>query len=215
MPVHFHGGAGAPATEFNSPGGIFAFTVEAVFYGHRALWYMIGGGALERHPNLKVVFTELGSDWIPRGLDFMDHVWGKDNRFSLLASKFLPLEPSEYWRRQCYVGASMISHTEMAQRERLGTDKLMFGTDFPHGEGTWGKTTAYIRALFVDGKATEAETRAILGDNAVALYGLSKAKLQALADRVGPTVDEVLDASAPPLTDPHHLSYLNRPAYAA
>ena len=40
------------SAHINSAGGIFAFTVEAVFYGHRALWYMIGGGALERHPGL-------------------------------------------------------------------------------------------------------------------------------------------------------------------
>jgi predicted TIM-barrel fold metal-dependent hydrolase len=215
MPIHFHGGAGAPPVEFNSAGGVFAFTCEAVFYGHRALWYMIGGGALERNPELKVVFTELGSDWIMRGLDFMEHIWGKDNRFSLLASKFLPKPPTEYWHRQCYVGASMISHAEMALRDRLGPSKMMFGTDFPHGEGTWGKTTSYIRALCVEGKATEAETRAILGENAVALYGLSKSKLQALANKVGPTLNAVLDASAPPLTDPHHLSYLNRPPFAA
>ncbi len=215
MPVHFHGGAGAPSPEFTTPGGVFAFTIEAVFYGHRALWYMIGGGALERNPDLKIVFTELGSDWILRGLDFMDHIWGKDNRFSLLASKFLPKAPSEYWHRQGYVGASMITHAEMALRGRLGANKLMFGTDFPHGEGTWGKTTAYIRALLVNGKASEAETRAILGESAVALYGLPKEKLQALANKVGPTVHEVLDASAPPLTDPHHLSYLNRPGFAA
>jgi predicted TIM-barrel fold metal-dependent hydrolase len=214
MPIHFHGGAGAPPVSFTAPGGIFAFTIEAVFYGHRTLWYMIGGGTLERHPDLKMVFTELGSDWIMRGLDFMDHVWGEEPRFSILAKGVLPMKPSEYWHRQGYVGASMMSQLEMGLRHRLGVDKVMFGTDYPHGEGTWGRTTEYLQTLCTVGGATEAETRAILGENAVALYGLPQADLQAIADRVGPTVEAVLTEPDQPLADRHHLAYLNRPPFA-
>ncbi len=118
---------------------------------------MIGGGALDRHPTLKIVFTELGSDWIMRGLDYMDFVVTKEPRFAALAKGQLSMLPSEYWHRQGYVGASMMSQTEMGLRHRLGVDTVMFGTDFPHGEGTWGKTTRYIQALCTDGGVSEAE----------------------------------------------------------
>jgi predicted TIM-barrel fold metal-dependent hydrolase len=212
MPVHFHGGAGAPAVDLATQGGIFAFTVEAVFYGHRALWYMIGGGALERHPTLNVVFTELGCDWIMRALDFMDFVWGTEPRFSLAPDK-LPMAPSEYWHRQGYVGASMMSRIEAGLRDRLGVGKLMFGTDFPHGEGTWGKTTQYLQALCTDTAMTETEARALVGTNAASLYQLPAGDLQQIANRVGPTVDEILVKPTQPLTDRHNLAYLGRPAF--
>jgi len=37
-----------------------------------ALHYLIFDGVLERHPNLRVVLTEQGTSWIPRGLETLD-----------------------------------------------------------------------------------------------------------------------------------------------
>jgi Amidohydrolase len=143
----------------------------------------------------------------------MDYAWGKAPLFSLAPGK-LPMAPSEYWHRQGYVGSSMMSDLEIGMRDQLGVEKLMFGTDFPHGEGTWGKTTLYLQALCSNAGVSEAEARKILGENAVALYGLPGADLQAIANRVGPSVEEVLTKSDQPITDLHHLAYLQRPAFA-
>ena len=46
--------------------------IELAWYAHRAVWHLIFGGVLERHPNLRIVLTEQGPSWIPRGLDTLD-----------------------------------------------------------------------------------------------------------------------------------------------
>jgi hypothetical protein len=50
--------------------------------------------------------------------------------------------------------------------------------------GTWPNTQKYYRETF--GGLPEEDGRKILGDNAVAFYGLDREKLQAVADQIGP-----------------------------
>ena len=62
---------------------------------------LICGGVLERHPGLRVLIVEAGVGWVPYWLDRMDHhveKWG-------FASASLPLTPTEYFQRQCFVSA--------------------------------------------------------------------------------------------------------------
>ena len=46
--------------------------IELAWFSHRAVWHLIFGGVLERHPNLRIVLTEQGTGWIPRGVDTLD-----------------------------------------------------------------------------------------------------------------------------------------------
>ena len=78
---------------------------------------------------------------------------------------------------------------ECELRESIGIDRLMFGTDYPHVEGTWPNTASRLRHTF--GGLPEAEVRAMLGDDAAEAYGFDLAKLAALAERVGPQVSEL------------------------
>ena len=48
-----------------------------------------------------------------------------------------PRLPSEYWASNCYLGASFPAPFELALRDQIGLDRLMWGSDYPHGEGTW------------------------------------------------------------------------------
>ena len=90
----------------------------------------------------------------------------------------------------------------------------MFGTDYPHHEGTWPNTREWIKVAFEG--VTEDEARLILGENAVALYGLDRPALLATAARVGPTVEEVLvarhDVDEALIAHFHKRSGFSRPA---
>jgi hypothetical protein len=66
----------------------------------------------------------------------------------------------------------------------------MFGSDFPHPEGTWPHTHAWMRERLEGVPSDEFER--IVGLNALDMYPFDKTKLQALADRVGPTYEEVM-----------------------
>jgi hypothetical protein len=65
----------------------------------------------------------------------------------------------------------------------------MWGSDYPHDEGTGPFTREHLRLLF---HATPEPTlRAFLAGNAAQLYGFDLAALESLGDRFGPTVAEV------------------------
>ena len=60
----------------------------------------------------------------------------------------------------------------------------MWGSDYPHPEGTWPNTGQYLKDTF--GGFPRKMGRKILGDNAVEFYGLDRARLQQVADEIGP-----------------------------
>jgi predicted TIM-barrel fold metal-dependent hydrolase len=196
MPVNHHGGsASPPMTEaIESP---VIFLLEVTWFSHRALAHLIVSGALERHPGLQLVFTEQGTAWIPDELQRLDyffermrtavgsqeHVWGKP------VTDRLSLSPSEYFARQCHVGASFIRPAEVPVRHQVGVDKIMWGTDYPHKEATTPYTLEALRAAFAG--VPHQETAMLLGGNAARVYGFDLAVLEPIARRIGPLVSEV------------------------
>jgi predicted TIM-barrel fold metal-dependent hydrolase len=108
MPLHTHVGPGSPYYGDDSFEGMLIWCMESSFWVHRPLWFFTYSGIFERHPNLKFAFTEQGVDWIPPMLMAMDMVLdGKITPFGEDARrKMFSIKPSEYFRRQCYVGAT-------------------------------------------------------------------------------------------------------------
>jgi hypothetical protein len=75
-------------------------------------------------------------------------------------------------------------------RHDIGVERLMFGLDYPHPEGTWPNTWNWIRATFEG--VSEPEARLILGENALDCYGLDRARMADIASRIGPEANEIL-----------------------
>src|SRR5207245_5598479 len=97
---------------------------------------LVFGGVLERFPRLTVVFTETHSDWVRGMLARMDHAYERsDLRRDI--HDVLPMRPSEYWLRQCYIGSSIFSRAEIAAREQVGGAEMMNGIDFLQRQGAW------------------------------------------------------------------------------
>jgi predicted TIM-barrel fold metal-dependent hydrolase len=149
----------------------------------RVFWQLILGGVFDRHPDLRIAFTEVRADWLPATLRYLDQRFGSDRPSS-------KLKPSEYFRLHAYVTPSSPRPTEIAIRGELGIDRVMFGVDYPHPEGTWPNTLDWIRATL--GGLPEQEARLILGENAITCYGLNRARLRAAADAIGPHSEELL-----------------------
>ncbi|HEY1973529.1 MAG TPA: amidohydrolase family protein [Pseudonocardia sp.] len=173
---------------------------------------LVLGGVLERHPNLKVVFTETHSDWVVGVLRRMDHAYQRsDLRRDI--REVIPLPPSDYWKRQCYLGSSIFSRAEIKARATIGIDKMMIGMDFPHSEGAWRfGTLNYLKATFGAERVPERELRAMLGETAAAVYGFDLGALQAVADGVGLSAADVL---LPPAIQPTYRGDLDRPLVPA
>jgi predicted TIM-barrel fold metal-dependent hydrolase len=96
----------------------------------------------------------------------------------------LPMQPSDYFRRNVCVGASTLVRREIDERETIGVESIMYGSDYPHPEGSWPQTGS-IRSRLLEG-VPEADIAAILGGNAARFYGLDVEALAPLVERIGP-----------------------------
>jgi hypothetical protein len=65
----------------------------------------------------------------------------------------------------------------------------MWGSDYPHDEGTPPFTREHLRQVMCDLEVDE--KRRLLGENAAKLFGFDLDALAPLAARYGPSVDEL------------------------
>lgn len=150
----------------------------------RAMWQMMLGGVFDRHPNLRLVMTEVRGDWLPDTLRHLDSAYDR-------ARTDLPAErkPSEYWREHCLVSLSFVHKSEVGMRHDIGMETVFFGRDYPHAEGTWPNTRDWLSDAFAG--IPEDELRLILGENPIRVLGLDRNRLAAIAERIGPSIADV------------------------
>jgi predicted TIM-barrel fold metal-dependent hydrolase len=145
-----HIGTDGETTVFRGPGGAVMNYVETTYGGQRAATQLISGGALDRHPGLKVLIAEGGAAWAPFLGDRMNEGYRQHGMF---VRPTLSLPPKEYIYRQVYVS---FQHdvTAVPALTGMGYQNIMWGSDYPHLEGTYGHTQKTLHELFdsVDGK---------------------------------------------------------------
>ncbi len=191
LPVTIHSG-GTP-WEGYGPHAMWVTKVEFLWWARRPLWELIFGGVFERFPALQVAFTEQGADWIPSMLERLDEQY--TSPFERGITDHLKKSPTEYWRSNCYVGASFMSRAECDIREEIGVDRIMWGADFPHIEGTWPYSLFALRDA-LNGCSAE-EVRMMCSETAAEVYGFDLDVLRPIADRVSPDMEDVLTPATP------------------
>ena len=193
--MHFHSGP-APMSDYfgrlddpeapELPGAMGIFVTEVVWWSTRPLSFLIWGGAFERHPNLKLAITESTTVWVPEYLTLLDQRY-EETHFSAKLGDYrshLSMKPSEYFAKHVALGASCMPRREAELRADIGMDAIMWGSDYPHPEGSWPYTADQMTTTFTD--LPEDDIAAMLGGNAVRFYGLDEGALAGIAARVGP-----------------------------
>ena len=193
--INVHGGGGIPPYGDHEVARAIML-VELPWFSHRPVWHLIFGGVLERHPALRIVLTEQGLAWLPRGLETLDWFYGRmtlgdaaEANFFGAAAKGMSLTPREYFERNFHVGASFLRASESAVRHEVGVERIMWGADYPHSEGSYPYSRHALRAAF--GECDPLETLQMVETNAAALYGFDLEALRPVGDAIGPTVAEV------------------------
>jgi predicted TIM-barrel fold metal-dependent hydrolase len=180
MPLQSHSGWSPDYGD--GPASTAMYISEVADWAHRPFAALVWSGAFERHPGLKLIFTETGCSWILETLRLLDRY--SQNPIFKHFTAALSLDPAGYFERQCWLGASFLAPDEGADRHRVGIDKYMWGSDYPHLEGTWPHTLEKLRETF--GAYPEPEIRAMLGETAADVYGFDREGLRERADRIGP-----------------------------
>ena len=202
MPINHHSGGGTPDFGMYLPQSLAMFMLEVTWWAHRTLWHLMFSGVFERHPRLQFVLTECGAGWVPEKLRELDAFYarmkheneGSERMFGGPAVESLSLTPSEYFARQCHLGASFLPPREASMRHEIGLDKLMWGTDYPHTEGCYPYTREQLRLSFA--AIPPGEVQQIVGANAAELYGFDLDRLIPLAKKFGPTKVEIAEPIA-------------------
>jgi predicted TIM-barrel fold metal-dependent hydrolase len=197
MPVHRHAIVVSNAeTPEDGPQGPTLAMFEGKWWNYRGFAHLALGGVFQRHPTLKFVFTETLNTWVPRILREADEFVHDAAQPGSMLYPFahngvekLDMLPSEYWHRNCYLGASQMVRRVVDKRDIIGVDRMMWGADYPHHEGTWPHGEVALRLNFCG--VPEPEVREMTSGVAARLYGFDLTFLQAVADRVGPTVERI------------------------
>ena len=134
--THIGGGEMSIVAGYTGVPAMAAYMIESPWLGRRAMWLLTFSGVFDRHPNLKLVLTELPGTWWELTVSDMDGAYF--NHRAGLIRETLPKKPSEYVASNIFMGASFQSRQEAEMAVDGGfDDKLMWGSDYPHAEGTW------------------------------------------------------------------------------
>ncbi|HEX9505788.1 MAG TPA: amidohydrolase family protein [Acidimicrobiia bacterium] len=143
---------------FSNPGGAMLNYLDTTFGGQMAAAQFVAGGALERHPDLRVLISEGGATWVPFVGDRLNEAYRQHPMFD---DGRLPRLPKEYIMERVYAS---FQHDETAvpAMTAMGYRNIMFGTDYPHIEGTYPHTQKVLHEL-LDGTDAETSERIRLG----------------------------------------------------
>jgi predicted TIM-barrel fold metal-dependent hydrolase len=162
LPVCFHIG------EFIQE-GVGGFGISAmVNFGpfRKNLAELIFGGILDRHPGLQITFSEAEINWVPGALQTASMIY---EAFRPMMNPMIKHHPREYWHRNCY---ALFMHDPAGLKllNTVGADRVMWTSDYPHQESTFGFSWSAIQEVL--DHTTKDEARMILGETAQRVFKL-------------------------------------------
>ena len=128
---------------------------------HDTIGSLIVHGVFNRHPDLRIASIENGAQWVPL----------LKKRLKKLANqqpKHFTYDPVQQLVEHVWV-APYFEDDPMELAEHIGVDRVLFGSDWPHGEGL-AEPTDYVKELSA---FDDSGIRRIMRDNVLDLLGLS------------------------------------------
>jgi predicted TIM-barrel fold metal-dependent hydrolase len=167
VPVAHHIGESPPSTP-NEHNAISIGMLQSVAPFRDLFGKYIFGGILDRHPGLQVGWFEGGINWVPSALQDAEHIAAS---FQHLADLEVEHGPTYYW--DTHMCASfMVDRLGLALLARIGVDKVMWSTDFPHNESTYGYSNESL--MEVVGAVGPEAAVAIVNGNITRFLGLGE-----------------------------------------
>lgn len=138
------------------------------YYGDRPAMEMVGAAILQgffaRYPNIRLLMSEQGTVWVPYAVRKMDHAFlmGRQATWGKLEER-----PSETFRKRCLVAPFPEENVDRVAEE-TSIEPLVFGSDFPHGEGL-AEPSDYLPQIK---NLSDADTHALMRGNMGRFLGL-------------------------------------------
>jgi predicted TIM-barrel fold metal-dependent hydrolase len=142
LPVSHHIGESPPATpnEFNS---IEIGMLQSVAPFRDTFGKYVFGGILDRHPGLRIGWFEGGINWVPSILQDAEHLAASFHHINNLIPEH---GPRHYWERNM-MSSFVVDPLGLDLIDRIGVERVMWSTDFPHNESTFGYSAESLASV--------------------------------------------------------------------
>jgi len=127
-------------------GGAIQNYVETSYGAQKITVALISAGVFDRYPDLKMLVSEGGATWGPFMADRMDEAY---RQHAAAVRPRLSKLPSEYLHTNVYASFQH-DRSAIAANTAMGWNNVMWGSDYPHYEGTFGHTQKTLHELFDD-----------------------------------------------------------------
>ncbi|QJQ31397.1 amidohydrolase [Sphingomonas lacunae] len=134
----------------------------------RSAMYLVAGGVLDRNPKARVAFIESGASWLVALAERLDEVSVAHANFVFPK---LSRSPSQIIDDQVWASFQHDRGCIAAAAAGLpGARNVMWGSDYPHAEGTFPISRRIVDELFAGMDVSDAVRRDVLGLNAARLF---------------------------------------------
>ena len=128
---------------------------------------LILGNVFGRFPKVRIAAVELGCSWVPYCLHVLDHAGTLLDREISAFGTTVEDRPSDVFKGHVFV-SPFPEEDVLGLIELIGVDRVLFGSDWPHPEGTV-EPQDYLRCL----EGLDAgSVRKVMRDNALNMLGL-------------------------------------------
>jgi predicted TIM-barrel fold metal-dependent hydrolase len=114
---------------------------------------------LDRFPGLRVGWFEGGVNWVISAIQDARHVYAS---YRHMLDRDIEHDPGYYWE-QHMAASFMVDPLGLHLIDELGVDRVMWSTDYPHNESTFGYTEDGLIAV-VDALGPEAAAKVVSGN---------------------------------------------------
>ena len=174
MPLSFHIGTNRPVAgeDFKDQATARpALVATLVHWVKVSIAHMVFSEVFVRYPGLRVVSLEHELSWIPYFLDQLDYTYTQRAHRAKGWPRFKDdMVPSDFFRRSV-LASFQEDERGLRDKEIIGADNLMWGSDYPHMESTFPRTREILERIFA-GISHEDEAKIVCG-NAARLYGFN------------------------------------------
>ena len=116
------------------------------YWIRRSMTSLILAGVFERFPRLKVVGVETNASWASYFLFKMDLLYR--DRGTIWPHRFKDdLKPSDFFHRNMALSFQE-DWVAVENRGLIGVENLLWGSDYPHTEGTWPESQRVVDEIF-------------------------------------------------------------------
>ncbi len=167
MPLSFHAATNRFKTYLSKNNTPLSNLVNVDHWVRMSLADMTLSGVFEKHPKLRVGAVEHELGWIPHFLSRLDFVYTQfpqpDNAVRFKENML----PSDYVKQNVFFSFQEDA-SGIRDRHAIGVDTLMWGSDYPHQEGTFPKSREILEEILTG--CTEEEKAKIAGNNCARVY---------------------------------------------